>query len=310
MGPSTARDLLSDVGYSLAADRAGFSGARILTKRSNYGGTLFFFRGTHARAALLDASDRRRCTQSTTLTGEELETARARSPSKPADGAAKRAGKSRFSTPGSRKSLVHEGGALRLNGIIPFVAARFCTLTSASGFLLSWIRLPGFISDGSGSRQLHPAAPHARRLQPPEKLSAPKPPTSSGNGISSTPAARRSAGSPAKIARVLRGKHKPIYTPHVDTGDHIIVINAAEVRLTGNKEETKVYYHHTGYIGNLKSATAKQVRASHPERLLMMAVKGMLPKNPLGRAQFRKLRVYAGPEHKQEAQLPQPLKLL
>ena len=114
----------------------------------------------------------------------------------------------------------------------------------------------------------------------------------------------------SEIARVLRGKHKPIYTPHVDTGDHIIVINAAEVRLTGNKEETKVYYHHTGYIGNLKSATAKQVRASHPERLLMMAVKGMLPKNPLGRAQFRKLRVYAGPEHKQEAQSPQPLKLL
>ena len=111
------------------------------------------------------------------------------------------------------------------------------------------------------------------------------------------------------IAKVLRGKHKPIYTPHVDTGDHIVVINAAEVHLTGNKEEGKVYHHHTGYIGNLKSATVKQVRARHPERLLMMAVKGMLPKSPLGRAQFRKLRIYAGPEHQHEAQSPQPLKL-
>ena len=112
-----------------------------------------------------------------------------------------------------------------------------------------------------------------------------------------------------EVARRLRGKHKPEYTPHVDTGDYIVVINAEKVRLSGNKETDKVYYHHTGYIGNMKSATAGQVRASHPERLIETAVKGMLPKNPLGRAMFKKLKVYAGSEHRHTAQQPQALEI-
>ncbi|SIT66577.1 LSU ribosomal protein L13P [Ectothiorhodosinus mongolicus] len=112
-----------------------------------------------------------------------------------------------------------------------------------------------------------------------------------------------------ELARRLRGKHKPEYTPHVDTGDYIVVINAEKVRLSGNKETDKVYYHHTGYIGNMKSATAGQIRASHPERLIETAVKGMLPKNPLGRAMFKKLKVYAGSEHRHTAQQPQALEI-
>jgi large subunit ribosomal protein L13 len=111
------------------------------------------------------------------------------------------------------------------------------------------------------------------------------------------------------IAHRLRGKHKPEYTPHVDTGDYIVVVNAEKVRVTGNKMQNKIYYHHTGYIGNLKSINLAKLLAEHPERALESAVKGMLPKNALGRAMFKKLKVYAGPEHKHEAQQPQPLEI-
>lgn len=113
----------------------------------------------------------------------------------------------------------------------------------------------------------------------------------------------------SEIAKRLKGKHKPIYTPHVDTGDCIVVINAKKVRITGNKLNGKVYHKHTGYVGNLKSVTLGEMMEKHPERVLETAVKGMLPKNPLGRAMFRKLKVYAGPEHNHAAQQPQVLEI-
>lgn len=113
----------------------------------------------------------------------------------------------------------------------------------------------------------------------------------------------------SQIARILRGKHKVIYTPHVDTGDHVIVINAEKVHLTGKKWRDKVYYWHTGYPGGLKSARAEELLRRHPERLIEEAVWGMLPKGPLGRAMFRKLKVYRGPAHPHEAQRPEPLTL-
>ncbi|MBD3618817.1 MAG: 50S ribosomal protein L13 [Gammaproteobacteria bacterium] len=112
-----------------------------------------------------------------------------------------------------------------------------------------------------------------------------------------------------EIAHRLRGKHKPIYTPHVDTGDYIVVVNASKVRVTGNKMQDKVYYHHTGYIGNMKSINLQDMLDKAPERAIEIAVKGMLPKNPLGRAMFKKLKVYAGPEHNHQAQQPQALEL-
>jgi len=112
-----------------------------------------------------------------------------------------------------------------------------------------------------------------------------------------------------EIARRLRGKHKPEYTPHVDTGDYIVVINAEKVRVTGNKETDKMYHHHTGYIGSLKSVSLAKVRASHPDRIIKHSVKGMLPKNSLGRAMFKKLKVYAGNSHEHAAQQPQPLEI-
>jgi large subunit ribosomal protein L13 len=111
----------------------------------------------------------------------------------------------------------------------------------------------------------------------------------------------------SEIARRLRGKHKVEYTPHVDTGDYIVVVNAEKIRVTGNKLRDKMYHHHTGYIGNLKSISLEKQLAKAPERVLQAAVKGMLPKNPLGRAMFKKLRVYAGTEHGHQAQQPQPL---
>ena len=107
-----------------------------------------------------------------------------------------------------------------------------------------------------------------------------------------------------EIARRLRGKHKAEYTPHVDTGDYIIVINAEKVRVTGNKEQDKIYYKHTGFIGNMKSVALGKLRQTYPERIIETAVKGMLPKNPLGRAMFKKLKVYAGGEHGHQAQQP------
>lgn len=113
----------------------------------------------------------------------------------------------------------------------------------------------------------------------------------------------------SEIARRLRGKHKPEYTPHIDTGDYIIVINAEKIRTTGHKMSDKVYYRHTGYVGNMKSITLEKLLQKAPQRVIEQAVKGMLPKNPLGRAMFRKLKVYVGPEHKHTAQQPQPLDL-
>lgn len=110
-----------------------------------------------------------------------------------------------------------------------------------------------------------------------------------------------------EIARRLRGKHKPEYTPHVDTGDYIVVVNAEKINVTGNKRSDKIYHHHTGYIGNLKSISFDKLIDKAPERVLETAVKGMLPKNPLGRAMFKKLKVYAGTEHQHAAQQPQPL---
>jgi large subunit ribosomal protein L13 len=106
---------------------------------------------------------------------------------------------------------------------------------------------------------------------------------------------------------LLRGKTKAIYTPHVDTGDYVVVINANRIVLTGKKIEKKVYYRHSGYPGGLKSTSARMLLTKRPERLLKMAVKGMLPKNPLGRKMLRKLKVYAGPDHPHQAQQPQPL---
>lgn len=112
-----------------------------------------------------------------------------------------------------------------------------------------------------------------------------------------------------ECARRLRGKHKPIYTPHVDTGDYMVVINASEVVVTGNKAKNKMYHHHTGYIGNLKSTNFEKLQQTHPERIIELAVKGMLPKNALGRDMYRKLRVFAGAKHTHEAQQPQLLEL-
>ncbi len=107
-----------------------------------------------------------------------------------------------------------------------------------------------------------------------------------------------------ELAIRLRGKHKPEYTPHVDTGDFIVVINASKVRVTGDKLNQKTYYRHTGYIGNLKSAPLKKVLEHTPDRVIRSAVRGMLPKNSLGRAMLKKLKVYAGPEHMHAAQQP------
>ena len=112
-----------------------------------------------------------------------------------------------------------------------------------------------------------------------------------------------------EIARRLRGKHKPEYTPHVDTGDYIVVVNAEKIRVTGNKRKDKMYHHHTGYIGNLKTKSLETVLEEHPERVLQTAVKGMLPKGPLGRQMFKKLRVFKGPEHDHAAQQPIPLEI-
>ena len=111
----------------------------------------------------------------------------------------------------------------------------------------------------------------------------------------------------SELAHRLRGKHKPQYTPHVDTGDYIIVVNAEKVRVTGNKLQDKMYHHHTGYIGHLKSINLEKLLAKAPERVITYAVKGMMPSNPLGRAMMEKLRVYAGPEHRHQAQQPKSL---
>mgnify|MGYP001815217989 FL=1 len=112
-----------------------------------------------------------------------------------------------------------------------------------------------------------------------------------------------------ELAHRLRGKHKPEYTPNMDTGDHMVVINAEKIKVTGNKLEDKMYHRYTGYIGNLKSINLGKMLDQHPERAIQYAVKGMLPRNPLGRAMYRKLHVYAGPEHPHQAQQPTQLEL-
>ena len=112
-----------------------------------------------------------------------------------------------------------------------------------------------------------------------------------------------------ELARRLAGKHKPIYTPHVDTGDFIVVVNAAKVKVTGRKMKDKVYQRFTGYVGNMKSESLEELLARAPERAIQIAVKGMLPKNPLGAAMLRKLKVYPGPDHQHAAQQPQPLEI-
>ncbi len=113
----------------------------------------------------------------------------------------------------------------------------------------------------------------------------------------------------SEIARRLRGKHKPEYTPHCDTGDYIVVINAEKVHVTGAKLEDKKYHRFTGYVGNLKTFSLNEMLATHPERVIEIAVKGMLPKNPLGRDMYRKLKVYAGAAHPHAAQQPQALEI-
>lgn len=109
------------------------------------------------------------------------------------------------------------------------------------------------------------------------------------------------------VANVLRGKNKPIYTPHIDTGDYVIVINAEKVKVTGKKLDQKIYYHHSDYVGGMKETTLREMLAKKPERVIELAVKGMLPKGPLGREMYTKLHVYAGPDHKHAAQKPEAL---
>ena len=113
----------------------------------------------------------------------------------------------------------------------------------------------------------------------------------------------------SEIASRLRGKHKAEFTPHVDTGDYIVVINADKVNVTGNKSQDKIYHHHTGYVGHLKSVNFRTMLANKPEKVLQLAVKGMLPKGPLGRKMIKKMKVYAGAEHTHSAQQPEPLNI-
>ncbi len=113
----------------------------------------------------------------------------------------------------------------------------------------------------------------------------------------------------ARVASVLRGKHRPTFTPNVDMGDHVVIVNAEKIQLTGGKMETKLYRHHTGYPGGLKTTTAKHLFRKDPTQLLTKAIEGMLPKNPLGNGMAKKLRVYVGPAHPHQAQRPEPLTL-
>ena len=110
-----------------------------------------------------------------------------------------------------------------------------------------------------------------------------------------------------KAAHILRGKHKPTFTPHIDTGDYVIVVNAEKIKVTGKKLDQKIYYHHSDYVGGMKETTLKEMKEKKPEYVITHAVKGMLPKGPLGRSMYTKLFVYAGPEHKHEAQKPEAL---
>ena len=111
----------------------------------------------------------------------------------------------------------------------------------------------------------------------------------------------------SEIAKVLRGKNKPVYTPHIDTGDYVIVVNAEKIKVTGKKMDQKVYYRHSDYVGGMKETTLREMLAKKPEKVIELAVKGMLPKGPLGRSMIKKLHVYAGPEHNHAAQKPEVL---
>ena len=111
----------------------------------------------------------------------------------------------------------------------------------------------------------------------------------------------------SEVAKVLRGKNKPTFTPHIDTGDYVIVVNAEKIKLTGKKLDQKIYYHHSDYVGGMKETTLREMLAKKPEKVVELAVKGMLPKGPLGREMYTKLFVYAGPEHKHQAQKPETL---
>ena len=111
----------------------------------------------------------------------------------------------------------------------------------------------------------------------------------------------------SEVAKVLRGKNKPTFTPHIDTGDYVIVVNAEKIKVTGKKLDQKVYYHHSEYVGGMKETTLREMLAKKPEKVIELAVKGMLPKGPLGREMYTKLYVYAGPDHKHQAQKPEEL---
>ena len=111
----------------------------------------------------------------------------------------------------------------------------------------------------------------------------------------------------SEVAKVLRGKNKPTFTPHIDTGDYVIVVNAEKIKVTGKKMDQKVYYHHSEYVGGMKETTLREMLAKKPEKVIELAVKGMLPKGPLGREMYTKLYVYAGPDHKHQAQKPEAL---
>ena len=113
----------------------------------------------------------------------------------------------------------------------------------------------------------------------------------------------------SEVAKVLRGKNKPIFTPHMDCGDYVIIVNAEKIKVTGKKMDQKIYYHHSEYVGGMKETTLKEMMAKKPERVIELAVKGMLPKGPLGKSMSKKLHVYAGPDHEQAAQKPQALEL-
>ena len=111
----------------------------------------------------------------------------------------------------------------------------------------------------------------------------------------------------SEVAKVLRGKNKPVFTPHIDTGDYVVIVNAEKIKVTGKKLEQKIYYHHSEYVGGMKETTLKEMLAKKPEKVLELAIKGMLPKGPLGRQMYTKLHVYAGPEHPHAAQKPEAL---
>ncbi len=111
----------------------------------------------------------------------------------------------------------------------------------------------------------------------------------------------------SEVAKVLRGKNKPTFTPHIDTGDYVIVVNAAKIAVTGKKLDQKIYYHHSDYVGGMKETTLREMLAKKPEKVIELAIKGMLPKGPLGRQMITKLHVYVGPEHEQQAQKPEAL---